>query len=47
MVRKTIKLEIVQLDQTLFYLNYLQLESSLIRTVQLNSSFILLDFSQL
>jgi len=30
MVRKTIKLEIVQLDQTLFYLNYLQLESSLI-----------------
>jgi len=25
MVRKTLKLEIVQLDQTLFYLNYLQL----------------------
>ena len=25
MVRKTLKLEVVQLDQTLFYLNYLQL----------------------
>ena len=28
MVRETIKLEVVQLDQTLFYLIYLQLESN-------------------